>query len=208
MHGSHFFGVQIRAPLLGLNRNLCIVPLLTRGRIRHSQPQLACPYKHSTGYNTSQVRQPWHSTGITTLKNQYSWENYILVLRTIKYCYQTNATVWSSELYEYRWDSYTGISQRHIPPRRIQVRWYGNTMYSDHNQNIRPIIIFSSPTRLSLLWIFGCDKTIRDTQKWSFKQRKNPPEKSTTASKKCLEQMTLLSHFACEAMYRSRSKPV
>ena len=34
----------------------------------------------------------------STLKKQYSRENYILVLRTRKYCYQTNATVWSSEL--------------------------------------------------------------------------------------------------------------
>ena len=117
-----------------------------------------------------------------------------MVLRTRKYCYQTNATVWSSELYEYMWDSYTGIPKRHIAPRRIQVCWYGNTVYSDRDQNIRPIIIFSSPTRPSLLWIFGCDKTIRDTQKWSFKQTKNPPNKSTIASKKRLEQMTLLSH--------------
>ena len=28
-----------------------------------------------------------------TLKKQYSWKNYILFLRTRKYCYQTNATV-------------------------------------------------------------------------------------------------------------------
>ena len=111
-----------------------------------------------------------------TLKKQYSWENYIWVLRTRKYCYQTNATVWSSELYEYRWDSYTDIPKRHIAPRRIQVRWYGNMMYSDRNQNIRPIIIFSSPTHPSLLWIFGCDKTIRGNAKMIFQRKKRCSE--------------------------------
>ena len=69
----------------------------------------------------------------------------------------------------------------------IQVRWYDNTMYSDRKNNIMP--------SLSLLWIFACDKTIRDTQKWSFKERKNAPNKSVNASKKRLEKMTLLSHF-------------
>ena len=60
-------------------------------------------------------------------------------------------------------------------------------MYSDRKQNIMP--------SLSLLWFFACDKTIRDTQKWSFKERKNAPNKSTNASKKHLEKMTFLSHF-------------
>ena len=63
----------------------------------------------------------------------------------------------------------------------IQVRWYDNTTYIDSKQNIMP--------SLSLLWIFACDKTIRDTQKWSFKERKNAPNKSTNASKKHLEKM-------------------
>ena len=53
--------------------------------------------------------------------------------------------------------------------------------------------IFSSPTRPSLLWILACNKTIRDTQKWSFKQRKTTPNKSTNTSKKRLKQMTPLS---------------
>ena len=69
----------------------------------------------------------------------------------------------------------------------IQVPWYDNTMYSDRKQNIMP--------SLSLLWILACDKTIRDTQKWSFKERKNAPNKSTNPTKKLLEKMTLLSHF-------------
>ena len=69
----------------------------------------------------------------------------------------------------------------------IQVRWYDNTMYSDRKQNIMQ--------SLSLLWILACDKTMRDTQKWSFKQRKNSPKKLSNSSKKGLKQMTLLSHF-------------
>ena len=57
-----------------------------------------------------------------TLKEQYSWQNYILILRTRKYCYQTNATVWSSDLYKYSWDSYTGIPKRHIARRKIYIQ--------------------------------------------------------------------------------------
>ena len=56
------------------------------------------------------------------------------------FCKYTNAAVWSSELNEYRWDSYTGIPKRHIVSRRIEVRWYDNTMYSDRNQNIMPVV--------------------------------------------------------------------
>ena len=97
---------------------------------------------------------------------------------------------WSSEpeniairpMLRYGPQNYTSIGEA-----AIQVRWYDNTMYSDRKQNIMP--------SLSLLWIFACDKTICDTQKWSFKERKNAPNKSTNASKKRLEKMTLLSHF-------------
>ena len=78
--------------------------------------------------------------------------------------------------------NYTNIGET-----AIQVRWYANTMYSDCKQNIM--------SSLSLLWIFAFDKKIRDTQKWPFKERKNAPNKSTNASKKRLEKMTLLSHF-------------
>ena len=114
-------------------------------------------------------------------KNVYKhWKNSI-AKRTI---------FWSSEpeniairlMLRYGPQNYTSIVET-----AIQVRWYDNTMYSDRKQNIMP--------SLSLLWILTCDKTIRDTQKWSFKERKNAPNKSTNASKKRHEKMTLLSHF-------------
>ena len=74
---------------------------------------------------------------------------------------------WSSEpeniairpMLRYGFQNYKSIDET-----AIQVRWYDNTMYSDRKQNIMP--------SLSLLCIFACDKTIRDTQKWSFKERK------------------------------------
>ena len=70
---------------------------------------------------------------------------------------------WSSEpeniairpMLRYGPQNYTNIGET-----AIQVRWYDNTMYSDCKQNIMP--------SLSLFSIFACDKTIRDTQKWSF----------------------------------------
>ena len=111
---------------------------------------------------------------------------------------------WSSEteniairpMLRYGPQNYTSIGET-----AIQVRWYDNTMYSDRKQNIMP--------SLSLLWIFAYDKTIRDTQKWSFKERKNTPNKSTNASKKRLEKMTLLSHFEVRvACMRSNVKVV
>ena len=97
---------------------------------------------------------------------------------------------WSSEpeniairpMLRYGPQNYTSIGET-----AIQVRSYDNTMYSYRKQNIMP--------SLSLLWIFACDKTIRDTQKWSFKERKNAPNKSTNASTKYLKKMTLLSHL-------------
>ena len=98
-----------------------------------------------------------------TRKKQYSWENYILVLRTRKYFYQTNAMVWSSELYQYRRSNYTGISERHIALRRIQVRWHDNTIYSDHKQNIMSIalahsfvgrIVFGFNTEIIMLCLY------------------------------------------------------
>ena len=97
---------------------------------------------------------------------------------------------WSSEteniairpMLRYGSQNYTSIDET-----AIQVRWYDNTMYSDRKQNIMP--------SLSFLWIFACYKTIRDTQKWSFKERKNAPNKLTNALKKRLAKMTLLSHF-------------
>ena len=92
--------------------------------------------------------------------------------------------------------NYTSIGET-----AIHVRWYDNTMYSDRKQNIMP--------SLSLLSIFACDKTIRDTQKWSFKGTKNAPNKSTNASKKWhFFLISKLESRACEAMYRSRGKPV
>ena len=92
------------------------------------------------------------------------------------------AIFWSSEPENIGPQNYTSIGET-----AIQVRWYDNTMYSDCKQNIMP--------SLSLLWIFACDKTISDTQKWSFKERKNSPNKSTNASKNRIEKLTLLSHF-------------
>ena len=97
---------------------------------------------------------------------------------------------WSSEpeniairpMLRYGPQNYTSIGETNI-----QVHSYDNTMYSDRKQNIMP--------SLSLLWISACDKAKRDTQKWSFKKRKNAPNKSTNASKKRLKKMTLLSHF-------------
>ena len=71
---------------------------------------------------------------------KYIFLALILPVQTRKYCYQTNATGWSSELYQYRRSNYTGISKRHITPRRIQVRWNDNTIYSDRKQNIMPVI--------------------------------------------------------------------
>ena len=111
---------------------------------------------------------------------------------------------WSSEpeniairpMLRYGPQNYTSIGET-----AIQVRWYDNTMYSDRKQNIM--------LSLSLLWIFACDKTIRDTQKWSFKERKNAPNKSTNTSKKLyFFLISRLESGACEAMYRSRGKPV
>ena len=85
--------------------------------------------------------------------------------------------------------NYTSIGET-----AIQVRWYDNTMYSDCKQNIMP--------SLSLLWIFACDKTIRHTQKWSLKERKNAPNKSTNASKKWhFFLISRLESRACEAMH-------
>ena len=111
---------------------------------------------------------------------------------------------WSSEpeniairaMLRYGPQNYTSIGET-----AIQVRWYDNTMYSNRKQNIMP--------SLSLLWIFACDKTVRNRQKWSSKEIKNAPNKSTNASKKWhFFLISRLESRACEAMYRSRGKPV
>ena len=81
--------------------------------------------------------------GIGALKKQSSEPENIAVRPMLRYGPQ----------------NYTSIGET-----AIQVRWCENTMYSDRKQNIMP--------SLSLLWIFACDKTIRDTQKWSFKEKK------------------------------------
>ena len=132
-----------------------------------------------------------------TFKLVLHWKNSI-AKRTI-FWFSEPENIAIRPMLRYRPQNYTSIGET-----AIQVRWYDNTTYSDHKQNIMP--------SLSLLWIFACDKTIRDTQKWSFKERKNAPNKSTNASKKRLEKMTLLISRSesreCEAMYRSRGKPV
>ena len=134
-----------------------------------------------------------HYRGSTvSLKTRF---NILIHKKIYKYIHWKNSIAkrtifWSLEpeniairpMLRYGPQNYTSIGET-----AIQVRWYDNTMYSDQNQNIMP--------SLSLLWIFACEKTIRDTEKWSFKERKNAPNKLTNASKKRLEKMTLLSHF-------------
>ena len=115
---------------------------------------------------------------------------------------------WSSEpenivirpMLRYAPQNYTSIGET-----AIQVRWYDNTMYSDRKQNIMP--------SLSLLWIFACDKTIRDTQKWSSNKEKILQTNRQTLQKNASKKwhfflISKLESRACEAMYRSRGKPV
>ena len=71
------------------------------------------------------------------------------------------------------------------------------------------LLIFSSPTRPSQMWIFTCNKRIRDTHKSYIKQRNNASNKSTDASNKWHFFFTSrLESRACEARYSKRGKPV
>ena len=139
------------------------------------------------------------------LKKQYSWENYILVLRTRKYCYQTNATVWSSEL--------TSIGETAILVFLNVILLREGYKFVDMTI---PCIAIVNKISCHRYRSYEFSRVIKQyvirkndlSKKEKMLQTYRQALRKNASKKRHFSLISRLESRACEAMYRSRGKPV